>query len=264
MNTKFVLKQIGLTPNEIDIYLIALGCGSQPASIIAKRARINRATSYSVLKTLIQKGLIIQIKKAQGTYFHAKDPEALLQYLDDKKANLEKQKNVIKNHIEEMRAKKIHETTKPQVTFYEDMEGIKQIHEDILKTSKEKTIHSFIPHNMEGEGFLDFLFFDFIKRRIENNIFIEVIAPESEIGNKIQDNDKKSLRLTKIIPKENCTFESEVTIYGEKIALISYKEEEMIGLIVESPSMSKTMKQIFKLTWDSENSFLPSQKELFT
>jgi sugar-specific transcriptional regulator TrmB len=262
MNTKFILKQIGLTTNETEIYLVALEYGWQPASIIAKRARINRATTYSVLKTLIQKGLVEQVKKAQGIYFHAKDPESLLEYLEKKKENIEKNKEILKYHIESIKSKKIKSNTNPQVTFYEELEGIKQIHEDILKTSKNKTIYSIIPQNME-EDFLNFLFFDFIKRRIENNIFIEVIAQESKIGEKIQYNDKNSLRTTKIISNGNCIFESEITIYGEKIALISYKKEEMIGIIVESPSISKTMKEIFKLTWNSDSSFLPSQKELF-
>ena len=263
MEIKNILKQIGLTPNEIEIYIITLQYGSGPASIISKRSAINRGTTYSVLKTLLKKGLLKQSKKALGTYFTAVDPELLLKYLDEKKDEIDKNKEVLKQHLDEIKKFNIQDIAKPQVTFYEGVEGIKQIHEDILKCSKGNTIHSFIPQNMEGEDFLRFLFDDFIRRRIENKISIEVIAPESEIGFKILEDDKKSLRKTKIVSKENCTFESEVTIYEQKIAMISYKPEEMIGLIVESPSMSKTMKQIFQLTWNAGDSFIPSQKELF-
>ncbi len=115
---------------------------------------------------------------------------------------------------------------------------------------------------VEGE-MENYVFHDFVKRRTENKIHAKVIAPESETSHKIKDQDKKFLRETKIVPRDSYNFESEITIYKQKIALISYKKEEMIGLIVESPSMSNTMKQIFHLTWNLGQEFIPAQAGLF-
>ena len=93
MQIESLLRSIGLTENEIEIYLTCLKIGSQVASIISLRSNINRGTTYSVLKTLIKKGLITQSKKAQGTYFQALDPESIIKYIDKKKENLDKKKD---------------------------------------------------------------------------------------------------------------------------------------------------------------------------
>lgn len=260
MEINKLLQEIDLTANEANIYLIALKYGTQPASILAKRAKINRATTYSSIKTLLEKGLLKQNKKMQATYFSAISPEALINFVEEKKENLDKKINLLKENIAEFKSLQGTAVSKPEVTFYENISGLKQIHQDILKTAENDAIYSFIPDNLT----FDEITIDFVKNRLKNNIESKVIIPESETGRLLQANDIESRRETKIVPKDKYNFQSEITVYKEKIALISYKPEEMIGLIVESPAISQTMKQIFELCFLENEIFLPTQKNLFS
>ena len=212
MNINRLLKEIELTENEANIYLIALKYGAQPASIISKRAKINRATTYSSIKTLLEKGLLIQNKKIQATYFSAISPEALISFVEDKKDKLDHKIKLLKENISELKAIQGNFISKPEVSFYENIAGIKQIHQDILKTAENSTIFSFIPANIRFHE----ITLDFVKERIKNNISAKVIMPESKTGFLIQEKDKDSKRETRIVPKDKFNFKSEITISRKK------------------------------------------------
>ena len=51
-------------------------------------------------------------------------------------------------------------------------------------------------------------------------------------------------------------FEYEITIYGNRVAIISLNPEELIGLIIESPVYAKTQRAIFNLAWLGATSFV--------
>jgi hypothetical protein len=51
-------------------------------------------------------------------------------------------------------------------------------------------------------------------------------------------------------------FEYEITIYGDKVAVLSLNPEERMGLIIESPVYAKTQRAIFQLAWLGATSFV--------
>ena len=76
------LLEIGLTDPEAKVYLELLAIGTQVASILAKRLKINRTTIYSVLRNLGMKGLVSSRVKSNVKFFSANDPNCLIGYLD--------------------------------------------------------------------------------------------------------------------------------------------------------------------------------------
>ena len=79
---KGVLKKVGLNKKEIHVYLALLELGSQPASVIGKKAKINRSTTYLILETLIKQGFVNQHIRADVKYFTASDPQVITQSLE--------------------------------------------------------------------------------------------------------------------------------------------------------------------------------------
>ena len=52
------LMQLGFTEKEAMVYLILLRIGPSPASVVANRLDIKRATAYAVLNSLCQQGIV--------------------------------------------------------------------------------------------------------------------------------------------------------------------------------------------------------------
>ena len=90
MNTE-ILKEIGLTDNEIKIYIILLKTGSSTAYEIGKKTGIYRVHVYDKLEQLMDKGLVTHVYKGAKKHFNATHPDKIKHYLEEKKKHLEEQ-----------------------------------------------------------------------------------------------------------------------------------------------------------------------------
>ena len=85
-----LLAEIGLSKSEIAVYFALLNLGSSTTGPIIKKAGIASGKAYLVLDKLAKKGLVTYILKSARKYYNAKDPALLLEYLKEKKAELER------------------------------------------------------------------------------------------------------------------------------------------------------------------------------
>ena len=63
------LRDFGLSENEVSVYIALLQGGSDTAANIAKKAKLNRSTTYVQLDTLMNYGLASTFKKGKKTFF---------------------------------------------------------------------------------------------------------------------------------------------------------------------------------------------------
>ena len=82
---KEILKKIGLTDSEIEVYLDLVKHDESLASEIALRVKISRTYVYDAIQNLIDRGLIVYIIKNNRRYFKALEVEKLLEYFDERK-----------------------------------------------------------------------------------------------------------------------------------------------------------------------------------
>ncbi|MFC1810314.1 TrmB family transcriptional regulator [Patescibacteria group bacterium] len=131
-----LLQHIGLTEKESKAYLVTLKIGTNPASTIAKYAEFNRCTTYTVLESLINKGLVLQFEKNNIKYFNALGPRCLLTYIDDKKRILTHYKSAIDDKIPEFESLVNPYQLIPNVKSYAGKDGLEKVFNEILKENK--------------------------------------------------------------------------------------------------------------------------------
>lgn len=239
-----VLQSIGFSEKESKIYLAMLELGTQPVSIIAKKANLNRTTTYLILEELSQKGLINSYSKRKILYYSANPPSHFLTYLQDKKENISQQESLIKANLDAFNQITEKRSVKPKVQFFEGIDGVKAVYQDTL-TSNE-TIKSFWGIHSIPPELSDYIFKSYIPTRVKNKIQIEVISPISDKAKEVASKDKSQLRTTYFY-KEDLPFEIEINIYDNKVALISYGGEEYSGVIIENCKISDALKTIHTL-----------------
>ena len=232
-----VLENVGLNEKEAKIYLAALEMCSSPVSKIAKRAKINRVTTYDILEKLIKKGLISFITNDKIKYFTATEPEILVK-------KYKRRAQALHKALPEL--KRLHgDTNHPLVRYFEGLDGIKGIYTDTLTSKTEivnygnsKEIRTHWPTYDE----------DYVKERARRKIYLRGIAIDDEYGRLVQEKDKSNFRELRLIPKERFNFTNEINIYDDKLAIISFKDE-IIGMIIESPEIANTQRTIFEMVW---------------
>lgn len=241
-----ILETLGLTKEEAQIYLAGLELGETSVQNLAKKAGIKRPTVYKILEKLVEKGMFYQTFKGKKRFFNAENPDKL-------KASLRQKEMDFSRILPELRSIYNVSDTKPKVKFYEGVVGAISVYEDTLNyleeggemlsyTSIEKLFELF-PKDYAEEYF---------KKRTEKNITAKIIAVDSEESREWKRNAEKERREILLVPEDQNVFFGffgDTEIYGDKVALISYRENFM-AVVIESREIANMQRFIFNLAWE--------------
>lgn len=238
-----VLKQLGFSEKEIQVYQALLALGPSSVRIIAQKAEVNRGTTYDILKDLIKRGLVSYYHQDKHQYFLAEDPERLNNFLDEKIEGLNRSKSEVLKIIPELKSIYNRAEQKPVVKYYEGAKGVKTILEDVLQVmseAEEKEYYVYSASDIRKYLYEDFP--NFAKERVKRKIKCKVIAI-GEGGELWGLDERKWMASTAGSP----TF---IIIYHHRTALISLdKDKNPIGLIIADPGIWQTQKMIFEYLW---------------
>lgn len=234
------LEKLNLTKRESDVYVELLELGETTVEQISRKSKIKRTTVYDVIETLKEKGLIGTTKMKKRTLYYAEDPRIL-------ESQLEEKKTVLSAILPQLLSMANCIDKKPSIKYFEGAEGIKNVYQDTLSYSNQEIL-------MWGSTDIfkyfdeDFMWDYYLKKRLENKIWMRAIGQNIEVVRDIQSHDKEQLRQTRLYDSEKVLFEVEINLYGKKkVGIMSFKEQ--LGLIIESEKIYNTLKNIFELNW---------------
>lgn len=238
MDLTTVLNNLGLNEKEARVYLAALELGEAPASHLALRAKLNRVSTYDILERLIQRGFMSTRVSQNTKTFAPTDPDLIRddfrkKYLDFKQA------------LPDLR--RLHgKTSHPRVRYYEGLEAIKKVYAETLSAKTEilnyadsKTIREYWPSYDA----------DYVQERIRRKIKLRGIAPMDDHGRAVQAKDAQSFREIRLVAPDAYAFNNEINIYDDKVSIISFGKDALIGMIIESPEIANTQRAIFMMAW---------------
>ena len=245
MDLDETLKQIGLSDKESKVYLSCLQLGKATVLNIAKKADLKRPNTYLVLDGLIKKNLTSSIIEGKKTYYIAENPSKLIYMIRVKES-------LLNNILPNLNAVYNTSENKPNIRYYEGLNGLKNIWEETLEIkSKEMFWISPVKDIFEtvGKEYLE----KYIERRTEKGIRIKSLRvsfrEEEDYKYKEKKTFAKTLRDIRFVPKE-FNIKTTIIIYDDKVAVIS-SAGEGFGVVIESKEFSNTMKILYDLLWKS-------------
>lgn len=237
------LTEYGFSEKEAKIYLTALELGSAPASTIWRRANIKRITAYATLQDFKSRGIAYSVERAEVSHFSVIEPQKLL-------AELEQKYLQFKEALPQLDALVHSNAAKPHIRYFEGVQWLKTMYEDLL--TSETDICSFLGTHASDKKLLERLYKEFLPKRIKKKISAKVILPYTQEDKNYVAIDKKSLKISKVVKAENFDLPNEINLYGpDKIAIALFNEKEMLGIIIQSPSLYTSLKSIFDLVWST-------------
>jgi sugar-specific transcriptional regulator TrmB len=238
------LLKFGLSYKEAKLYVALLEIGSSVVSDIAKKTDMNRSTTYVLLESLVQRGLISISEKNSIKVYTPSPPDRLVQYLQEHVKKYTELIGVAQSLLPELRSMYTGTGPKPRVQYYEGGEGIKTAYEDTL-TSTEP-IRAFASINNMHEALPDY-FPDYYLRRASKGINIRAIFPDTpEARERIKSNAQEN-RESMLVPTDRYAFSPEINIYDNKVSFFSWIER--FALVVESRELADALKKAFDLSW---------------
>jgi sugar-specific transcriptional regulator TrmB len=231
ISIKESLERIGLSNNEVKVYLFLVDYGQSKAGRIAKETGIQRSSAYAAINSLTHKGLISYAKIGEVKFFQGTSPERLIEYIKEKE-------DLIKDLIPELTERHKASKKEGQIGLFKGIRGVKSVFKDIVREGKNNYV--FGSEGQFSDVMPEFaLQFDRLKN--ENNIHTKLIIRK---GRRELDNKTTEYKYLSEIKKSSAV----TNIYGNKIAIIVWTDEPE-GIIIENEAAAKAYKSYFDFMW---------------
>ncbi|MBI2129945.1 ArsR family transcriptional regulator [Candidatus Woesearchaeota archaeon] len=246
MNTE-TLEKAGLTKNEIKVYLALLEKGESTSGPLIKAIGINSSKVYESLERLQKKGLVSYVKKANKKYFQAAEPERLLDYIDEKKRQLEEEREEMQKMLPELKIrKKMSEEEQQEATIYQGLKGYKTILENMLKELRPNGTYLAFASGMLKEV-LGPYWFIFQKKKKDFNIKARCLW-DPKIR-KQKDYLREYYGAGKFISEGSYLSPVDLWIYNDKIIQVSYATKPIFAVLIRSKGLAQSYKDLFETIW---------------
>lgn len=240
MDIKEKLKEIGLNSSEVRVYLWLLENGIATPPKVAIGTGIARANCYHVLEELKASGLINEQAQGKRKAYVARDPQALL-------LSVEQKKEAIEELLPDLRGLFVQQKNKPKIQFYEKWEEVQQIYWQTLSAEKIVAIGSI--KKLEE---LDAKFFLKYRKEVEKRkiIFRDILSGSAT--DKVHQETKQVIGVlydARLLPVGRRDNPTDILVWGDNIAFITLGEP-IFGTVLTNPSLAQALKTIFEVLWE--------------
>lgn len=239
------LKNLGLSDNEAKTYIAMLELGPATMLEISAKAGINRPTAYVQIESLKGKGLVSTQVRGKKTLFLAESPVQLETLLEKEENDIELRKEELSKILPELATLFKLSGVKPEVRFFEGYEGIKKANEEFLKSGAKEAfsitslddVLSVFPNLLKENT----------PKRVARKIPSRVIYTSIK-GARLPSSDLEKLREAKYVPADKFPFSADISIFADKVAIVSYKGK-LSATIITHEEIANSFRSLFHLLW---------------
>lgn len=238
------LEDIGLNEKEAKLYIASLELGQSTVQEIAKKAGVNRATSYFVIEALMEMGLMSSFTKGKKQYFLASDPEKLVEIAEQEKDKIVKRTEKIKKILPQLQSHNNKKSDKPVVRYFEGKEGIMTMASEVIKSVSGQMNIAF------SEDVLNNFFTEAERKkmreqRLDKSIQAKVIYTFKD--GVLESKEKSEIRKVSF---DKYPITCDVAVYDDKVRIASF-QDRVVGIIIEDKEIARTLKAIMDLAWEA-------------
>ncbi len=240
-NWQKLLRSLGLSDSEAQVYLASLDLGAASVQDLAKKAGVSRVTTYAVIEHLMARNLMSSVEKGKKTLFMAESPERLVAVMTTRLQEMKATLNEVEDSIHEL--KLVQRGTKPVVRMFEGEEAFRAVFEDMVTTR---------PEEIDEFGNLDE-----VRKHVPKELSIKHL--DKTLKNtkrrliyttaRLEDPSTESRSFTTFLSQKNYPCLGDVVIYGKNKVALSSLGPKPVSVIIESEVITEMMRSLFSLAW---------------
>ncbi|MDO8740198.1 MAG: helix-turn-helix domain-containing protein [Candidatus Woesearchaeota archaeon] len=242
MNTETLIS-LGLSRREAEVYYSLLQVNDALASEISEKTHESRTNTYDTISSLIKKGLVSYVFKNNRKYFMATSPKKLLEWMDLRKEEIEKERETVEKLIPELIKLRLPKEKKVIVEVYEGKEGLRTVFKETIESSKETKKEFLIFGAIAGHlRELDPIYHErYYKEREKYKIKTRYIFIDGE------KHPIAPYSRYKYLPKIYKSFVA-TAIHGDEVSFWLLTKPEIV-ILVKSKELAETYRSNFEVLW---------------
>lgn len=247
MGIESILEEIGLTKNEIKIYLALLEIGSTSTGAIIKKTGIHTSKVYDGLERLTEKGLVSYIIKANTKYFRAISPNRFIDFLHDKKKQIDQQEEEIKLILPQLKSMQLLAQDETEAEIFQGWKGMETVYKMLRDTLKKGDMnYVFGASKGEDEDKVREFFTRHLNFLGQKGIKQKIIFNEYARGN--LPIYKKYPKLFQLHYMENTT-PAEINIWADKTMIVILRKNPTT-ILVSDQKVADSFRKYFDFMWE--------------
>ncbi|HMD81344.1 MAG TPA: helix-turn-helix domain-containing protein [Anaerolineales bacterium] len=243
------LEELGLSPNEVRVYLASLELGAATVLQLAAKSAVVRPTAHVAVGGLVKRGLMSSHTRGKKQYYQAERPGRLLRIIEEEKKKIFARESKLLSVLPGLESLIMLSKERPEVKYYEGFEGLEALRE-ILLHSKAKEFVSICNQKalkqVVSEPSVVVHSYKIIKSGISGKQIILYSKNDRVSFTQKSSNIKHKLKLV----KDNSNL-AEITIFENNVALLAYLDKP-IGFLLKSKDIAGVARQLFDLAWGSD------------
>ncbi len=236
------ISDFGLSDHESRIYIASLSLGATSILKLSKEAGIKRTTTYSVVESLKQKGLMLVEQKGWKQYYVAQSPEKLKSIIDSKQEKLQ----AGLPYLMSLYNMKGYDSL---IRYYEGLEAVKSAYESMIKDIKSHQDYFVLSDASKWLSLDKQYFMNFSKRRAKLNINIKMLLQNNSEAKEILKREIEFNAKIKLLPK-HVNINTNLVITPQR-ALVHQLVPPVMAISVENPNIIAMYKEMFEVMWGS-------------
>ncbi len=238
------LRELGLTKNEVDVYLALTQQGEAPAAAIAKRVGLPRTTTIGILERFQEQGLITSHTYRGKLYYWVESPQVLVEHYQQKVALAEQLRGELAGLY------RTHSAF-PFGRVYDTKRSIARFIETLLTSATRKSIIYTIDtpsagnyRKIYGENVEQVI----LKLKREKQITTHTLVPYGDA----KGIDAQKIRLQRIIIRElppGLNFSASLWLVGD--LLVHFSGVPPFAVVIRHPNIVHGMQALFQYFWTS-------------
>ncbi|OGY48258.1 MAG: hypothetical protein A3D39_00135 [Candidatus Buchananbacteria bacterium RIFCSPHIGHO2_02_FULL_39_17] len=242
-----LLQDLGLTKSEIAVYFALLDLGSSSTGHIIKKAGIAAGKIYLILNKLTQKGLVTYAISSGTKYYQAKDPQRLVDYVNEKEQELSHKKKELTKILPLLKSQYSEPNYRTSAEIYEGFNGFKTLYEWILQELHRKDTIEVLGVPKAANDIFEGYILDWNSRRIEHGINMRIIYNHD---NREYGKLREKMKLTQVrYIKQEFETPAWIIIFKDYVTTINIQSGSPTCFLIKNKDVAQSYKKYFDLIW---------------
>jgi len=249
MNIESFFQKLGLDEKETKVLMGVIRLGSQPASVIAKNSKLDRTTTYRLLKQLCDRKILAHSKKNGITVFYLKNVSDIENYLNNQKKRITELSSEYKEIAPQLLSLQGSIQELPKMQIYEGYFQLETFYNDIVNSAIEQQLlvirilgSNTFSQKLERKELGDIIE-NFKKNMSEKKIEADILIAQ---GNLTREwiSELHSLKDIENLPAAGGA--TNVILVGDRVFMVSFRDFP-VGIRIDHPDIAKTMHFLFDM-----------------
>ncbi len=246
MDVKAVLEQVGLSDGEQKVYLALLELGESTSGPIADKSGVSASKVYQVIERLMKKGLAGEVVKKGSKHFKASNPKAIVDYLQERKRELNEIEQAAKDILPALKAQFDEKTGETEVQLFRGMKSFRNLYADLLGEMKPKEDYFVIGASVGLYDEFSAFFSNYHKQRAEKGVNIRMLFQQGVLP---PDTDWRHAKKQFLPAQFRTPFQ--VTVYKD-VTLLQLLQKEPLVFKIKNEEVAAAYRQFFDTLWNQK------------